>query len=188
MNADQIIQKAKARMIVSHPFHACLLFRLRIEVANVPSMATDGSAIYYNPAWVEKHTVREIEGVLAHECMHVAYCHHLRRNGVDPKVWNEATDYAINGTLISHGFKLPAGGLHDRKYNGWSAEDIVRDLLADQDDSGSDTQDNQAPDSGDSDASDGQSGDDSTNDSSSNDDSGVRGALSWMPLTMTATH
>ena len=174
MNADQIIPKAKRRMIANHPFHACLLFRLRMEVASVPSMATDGSAIYYNPSWVEKHTVPEIEGVIAHECMHVAYCHHLRRpKWCSLKVWNEATDYAINGTLISHGFKLPAGGLYDRKYNGWSAEAIVRDLLADQGDGGSDTQDNQTPDSGDSDASDGQSGGDSTNDSSSNDDSGV---------------
>lgn len=174
MNANQIIPKAKRRMIASHPFHACLLFRLRMEVANVPSMATDGSAIYYNPSWVEKHTVPEIEGVLAHECMHVAYCHHLRRpKWCSPKVWNEATDYSINGILISHGFKLPAGGLYNPKYNGWSAEAIARDLLADQDDGGSDTQDNQTPDSGDSDASDGQSGGDADNDSSSNDDSGV---------------
>ena len=93
MNADQIIPKAKRRMIANHPFHACLLFRLRMEVASVPSMATDGSAIYYNPSWVEKHTVPEIEGVIAHECMHVAYCHHLRRpKWCSLKVWNEATD------------------------------------------------------------------------------------------------
>ena len=75
------IQKARRRMIQEHPFHACLLYRLAIvEAPSVTStMATDGKAIYYNPAWVDTLTVPEVTGVLAHECMHTAFGHHPHR-------------------------------------------------------------------------------------------------------------
>ena len=110
------IQKAKQRMVQDHPFHACLLYRLNIVEASgqTQTMATDGKSIFFNPAWVDTLTVAEVAGVLAHECMHVAYGHHLRKGDRDHSIWNQACDYAINEGLIKAGFKLPADGLLQR--------------------------------------------------------------------------
>ena len=60
-------------------------------------MATDGRRIVYNPAFVEKLSPAELEGVLAHEIMHCALAHHCRRGERDTQLWNQATDYSAGG-------------------------------------------------------------------------------------------
>ena len=128
--AEHLVARAKSRMVREHPFYASLLFRLEIKPSlEIDTMATDGKSILYNPAWVITLTVAEVAGVLAHEVAHVAYCHHLRKNGRDHKWWNAACDYAINGGLISAGFVLPEGGLYDKAYVGKSSEWIYAQIF-----------------------------------------------------------
>jgi len=130
------IAKARQRMIADHPFYACLLYRLQLveDAANTPTMATDGKSIFFNPAWVDSLTVPEVAGVLAHECAHIGYGHHLRKDGRDHKLWNQACDYAINEGLIKAGFTLPDDGLFNRKYRDWAAERIYSDISKPQQD------------------------------------------------------
>ena len=128
--AEHLVARAKSRMVREHPFYASLLFRLEIKPSlEIDTMATDGKSILYNPLWVITLTVAEVAGVLAHEVAHVAYCHHLRRDGRDHKYWNAACDYAINGGLISAGFVLPEGGLYDKAYVGKSSEWIYTQIF-----------------------------------------------------------
>jgi hypothetical protein len=86
-------------------------------------MATDGVSLYYNPEFVDTLNSATLAGVLAHEVMHPALQHHVRRSRRDPKRWNEACDYAINPLLLDAGRvmslltpdRIPVGFALDRK-------------------------------------------------------------------------
>jgi predicted metal-dependent peptidase len=119
------IQKARNSLILDHPFFGSLLFRLKErESRSVKTMATDGVSLYYNPEFVETLNAATLAGTLAHEVMHPALHHHVRRSGRDPKRWNEACDYAINPLLVDAGLSLPEGVLLDNRFRGMSAEQI----------------------------------------------------------------
>lgn len=125
-----LIARAKSMLLVRHAFFASLALNLEyIETEETETMATDGKAIYYNPAWVATLELIEIMSVIAHEVLHVAFCHHLRRNGRDQARWNKACDYAINWILVASGvFRLPEGGLFDEQYKGMTAEQIYNKM------------------------------------------------------------
>lgn len=133
------ISKAKARLLFDHPFFATLLLRSEVLVQDhsrggspIPFAATDGTAIYYNPEFLEKCTVDDVMAVLAHEVGHDALLHSIRLEERNPTLWNIAGDYAINLMLEEQGFKCPkaveGGWLIDQKYKGWSADRIYDDL------------------------------------------------------------
>lgn len=106
------IQKARNSLILDHPFFGSLLFRLKgRECRSIQTMATDGVSIYYNPDFVETLNAATLAGTLAHEVMHPALHHHVRRSGRDPKRWNVACDFAINPLLADAGLSLPDGVL-----------------------------------------------------------------------------
>src|SRR6202161_2292627 len=119
------IQKVRTSLVLDHPFFGSLLFRLKgRECRSVQTMATDGVSIYYNPDFVETLNAATLAGTLAHEVMHPALHHHVRRSGRDPKRWNIACDYAINPLLVDAGLNLPEGVLLDNRFRGMSAEQI----------------------------------------------------------------
>jgi len=119
------IQKARTSLILDHPFFGSLLFRLKgRECRSIQTMATDGVSLYYNPDFVETLNAATLAGTLAHEVMHPALHHHVRRSGRDPKRWNVACDFAINPLLVDAGLSLPDGVLIDNRFRGMSAEQI----------------------------------------------------------------
>ena len=119
------IQKSRTTLLLDHPFFGSLLFRLKgHESRSIPTMATDGVSLYFNPEFVDTLNTATLAGVLAHEVMHPALQHHLRRSGRDPRRWNEACDYAINPLLLDAGLSLPEGVLVDHRFRGMSAEQI----------------------------------------------------------------
>jgi predicted metal-dependent peptidase len=119
------IQRARTTLLLDHPFFGSLLFRLRgRENRSIPTMATDGVSLYYNPEFVDTLNSATLAGVLAHEVMHPALHHHVRRSGRDPRRWNEACDYAINPLLLDAGLSLPDDILVDHRFRGMSAEQI----------------------------------------------------------------
>jgi len=119
------IQKARTALVLDHPFFGSLLFRLKgHESRSIKTMATNGVSLYWNPEFVETLNAATLAGTLAHEVMHPALHHHVRRSGRDPKLWNQACDYAINPLLIDAGLSLPEGVLLDNRFRGMSAEQI----------------------------------------------------------------
>ena len=127
--ANKKIDRAMASLIIEQPFFAHLLLRMRkVESTSFPTMATDGESIFYNPQFVENITHNEVMGVLAHEAMHPALLHHIRKGARDHFRWNVAGDYAINPLLVDAGLKLPKGGLLDDKYRDMSSEEIYAKL------------------------------------------------------------
>jgi predicted metal-dependent peptidase len=138
------IQKARTALILDHPFFGSLLFRLKgRECRSIKTMATDGVSLYYNPDFVETLNAATLAGTLAHEVMHPALHHHVRRSGRDPGKWNEACDFAINPLLVDAGLTLPDGVLIDDRFRRMSAEQIYN-ILANEaaQDSGSKDNDN----------------------------------------------
>jgi len=123
------IQKARTALLLDHPFFGSLLFRLKgQESRSIATMATDGVSLYYNPDFVGNLNGATLCGVLAHEVMHPALHHHVRRSGRDPRRWNEACDYAINPLLVDAGLSLPEGVLLDDRFREMSAEQIYNTL------------------------------------------------------------
>lgn len=119
------IQKSRTSLVLDHPFFGSLLFRLKDRPsATVKTMATNGVSLLWNPEFVETLNAATLAGTLAHEVMHPALHHHLRRSGRDPKRWNIACDYAINPLLVDAGLKLPEGVLLENRFRGMSAEQI----------------------------------------------------------------
>jgi predicted metal-dependent peptidase len=143
---SQRIQKARTTLLLDHPFFGSLLYRLKDrESRAIKTMATDGVSLLWNPEFVETLTAATLAGTLAHEVMHPALRHHLRRSGRDPKRWNIACDYAINPLLVDAGLKLPEGVLLENLFRGMSAEQIYNLLESEEDSDPASESDQPAP-------------------------------------------
>lgn len=126
----QDISKAKARMLFTQPFFASLLLSTPlIEDKSIPTACTDMRTIRYNPDFFATLTVGQIMFVLAHEVMHIAFMHGLRRLNRIHMLWNVAADFAINLILKEAGFEMVADICLDAQYAGMSAEAIYEKLL-----------------------------------------------------------
>jgi predicted metal-dependent peptidase len=132
--------KARIQLLLNQPFFGALALRLKLVQADIPTLATNGKVILYNPAFVDSLTPVELQGALAHEVLHCALGHHCRRGTRDRRVWNQAADYAINPIIIKNGLALPEGVLNDLQYTDLSAEEIYSRLLNNDSGGGSSTQ------------------------------------------------
>lgn len=127
------MQKARVRLLLRHPFFATLLLSTPSRITReVPTAATTGKELLWNPDFMATLDVDETQGVMAHEVMHMALEHCLRLHGRNHRLWNVACDYAINLIVTNAGLKLPEGGLLDKKYKGMSADAIYDQLRQEQ--------------------------------------------------------
>lgn len=130
------IDKTRAKLLLKQPFYGVLLSMADItRTTEVPTMATDGVKIFYNPEFVAKLSDAECNGVMLHEISHCIYLHCTpkRRLNRDRQRWNVACDYAINLEISSMGqqYELPKGVLLDKKYENMNAEMIYDSLPKD---------------------------------------------------------
>lgn len=129
------ITKAKTKLVLKHPFFSILALSLLFRNATedgmpiVDTMGTDGRHIWWDEEFVDKCSVLEVVGVIAHEILHVVFMHMLRRGIRDPLIWNIACDYAINHIVIEAGLTLPSDALMEPKYKGWLVDAIYDDLI-----------------------------------------------------------
>ena len=127
--------RSKVRLMVDKDknglgFYASILYKMPLVVKNeIPTMATDGTNIFYNEEFTDNLTEPELDFVLCHECLHRVLLHHLRFGKRDHELWNIATDYAINFSLTQSGlFSMPEGGLLDKRFANMKSEKIY-DIL-----------------------------------------------------------
>jgi predicted metal-dependent peptidase len=113
------------------PFFATLaLFTRFIPTQSLPTAATDGKDIFFNPDYLISLPNAQQDGLLLHEVLHAALLHGLRRGVREPKLWNIAADIVVNGMIVQQGvFTLPPGGLRDPKLEHLSVEEIYELLL-----------------------------------------------------------
>jgi predicted metal-dependent peptidase len=130
MIATEKLRAATSYLILHHPFLAVPLLRLRlVPKSEEPTAATDGRAIFYNPSFIDDLSLEEAIFLLAHEVLHVALAHHLRRAGRHPKAWNAAADFVINRMLEEAGFSIIEGALLNAGFAGWSTEQVYRSIV-----------------------------------------------------------
>lgn len=130
MSAESDMLKARAQLLMDQPFFGALALRLKLiqDNDNCDTAATDGVRLIYNSDYIEKLDTVTRKGLIAHEVMHCVFNHMTRRQERDPKLWNIATDFAINNHLIECDFVLPQGALVDDKYGDMTAEKIYANL------------------------------------------------------------
>lgn len=124
---------ARTSLLWDHPFFATLAIQLEVIDATddpaIDTMATDGKRLYVHGPFVETLKKDELVFVLAHEVMHNALQHHIRRQSRDPRLWNVAADYVINGELVETKVgTMPKCGLLNARFTGMSAEEVYRIL------------------------------------------------------------
>lgn len=130
LTAEKKILAARSALLWDHPFFGTLAIQLELaERDDIPTMATDGTRLYWNRSFVDGLKLDELIFVLAHEVLHNAFDHHVRKQGREHKRWNIAADYAINGELTECKVgQMPKIGLLDPQYTGLSAEEIYAKL------------------------------------------------------------
>jgi len=142
MNVSDRIKKAHIAIMQHKEFCAMsgILACGKVEITtDVPTAATDGWNVKYNPEFVERvmPTDPELRLLVLHEAMHKAYRHltvwkYLSKQ--NPRLANIAMDHFVNLSLIDtdkgEGFvQMPKEGVQPKpKYRGWSVLQIYTDL------------------------------------------------------------
>ena len=109
---EGMLLKAKIELMSRSPFISTIALSLRHIITDKCNTAdVCGTTIRYNPSFIEKQSITQFAGLMAHECWHVAFQHIGRRGNKDPYIWNAAGDYVINYMLTKSGFEIPKGGL-----------------------------------------------------------------------------
>jgi predicted metal-dependent peptidase len=142
MDLMKRLSKAKTSLILEHPFIGSVALNMPMTLSDeVPTAATNGKRVLYNPDFIEPLTDEELKFLVAHECMHPMLEHNYRRGARDPKKWNKAADYVINQLLVDEGIgKFIEGGCLDKTIytNGGGTSDGIYNLLPDGDGEGDD--------------------------------------------------
>ena len=104
MELERRVAKAKTALILEHPFFGNLAMNMPFELSeDVPTAATNGSRVLFNPSFCEPLKDEELLFLVAHEVCHPMLEHIFRLNGRDHKRWNYAGDAVINPMLEDEG-------------------------------------------------------------------------------------
>lgn len=107
------LAKAKTNLVLGHPFVGSIALNLPYQIdQSIPTAATNGKVIKFNPDFVESLNDEELVFLVAHECFHPMLEHNFRRGERDHRKWNQAGDYVINQLLTDEKIgKMPKQGL-----------------------------------------------------------------------------
>ena len=112
------------------PLMCSLEFRWTEEI---PTAATNGVEIIWNPNFFKECCFNANKTVLRHELDHAARLHAVRRNDRNPEIWNYACDIRINNDLQNEGYSYEgiedAWILHQLDRNGPMVEEDIYDYL-----------------------------------------------------------
>jgi predicted metal-dependent peptidase len=116
-------------------FYSAFLSMLNVEITrSIPTAATDGLKIMYNPEFLDQLSNEEILGLTLHEIEHPinGHCDYaLFKNFCEDKL-NIAQDHYINLRITAMGYKIPGPPLCDPycdpQYKGMSSMEIYHKL------------------------------------------------------------
>jgi predicted metal-dependent peptidase len=133
LSIEKRLAKAKTALILEHPFVGSIAMNMPFRLdENIPTAATNGKEVVFNPEFVNELGDEEVKFLIAHECMHPMLEHNFRRGERDPHKWNMAADYVINKLLTDENIgKMPEVGLlSDDIYNagGGTSDGIYNNL------------------------------------------------------------
>lgn len=83
------------------PLISYLMIPCQHYLTNVMSTAaTDGKRYYWNPDFIRNLSIVGLRFVAMHEALHATFMHPSRCMGRNPKLWNIAVDYIVNGYVM----------------------------------------------------------------------------------------
>jgi predicted metal-dependent peptidase len=130
------LSKAKTGLILEHPFLGAVAINMPFILSEeVPTAATNGKRVLFNPKFITDMTDEELKFLVAHEVFHPMLEHNFRRGERNQRKWNRAADYVINELLTVEGVgKMPSGGLQSTSIYkaGGGTSDGIYNILEDQ--------------------------------------------------------
>lgn len=129
--ATRRITGSLLRLRRSSPFFATLAMHAQFTIReDLPTAATDGTDVFFNPEFLDSLTDAHLDAVLLHEVLHAALAHVSRRGRRDGRAWNIAADIVVNGLVAGNGFDLPDTALRDLDLEGFSVEEVFAILAS----------------------------------------------------------
>jgi len=127
------LDKAKAQIVLDHPFFASILLKRKLTPRNdLPTLAVNARGdIFYNEKFIEGLTVPQVVWGLCHEIGHVVGQHALRKKHRDHQKWNYAGDAWINDMLDDCGVGQRIPNTVDMKGSKDKTTETIYDELPD---------------------------------------------------------
>jgi predicted metal-dependent peptidase len=132
---DPIIDEitlARTSLLFEAPFFGNLALHLRLVDASrwCKTAATDGRNLYYNRDFIKGLSRKQLVFLVCHELLHCVYDHFGRRGDRDPGLYNMASDYIVNYTIVKEGIgEMPKVGLYNEKFTDKMTSEEVYDIL-----------------------------------------------------------
>jgi predicted metal-dependent peptidase len=133
-NAEKRLESSRLRLRAFAPFLGTLtLFAELLLDEHMPTAATDGKRILFNPRFVEGLSSHQLDAVMMHEVLHAALRHVTRRGTRDPHMWNVAADVVVNGIIGAEPghYELPRGAIKMPDLEALSVEEVYAVLQKD---------------------------------------------------------
>lgn len=136
MTTEQRIKRSHIQLM-KHPetalFSGVFMLGTTEVLDNIPTAYTDGVNKRYGKAFVDSLDAAEVNGLVMHENLHVAFRHLLHNKDLfteDARLANIAADFVVNDIIDSLKdktlCKLPPGALLDPQYHNMNMREIYR--------------------------------------------------------------
>ena len=139
------IEKAKATLMLESPYFGNIASDIDIIYTDsIPTYRYKNGTLYLNREYLDTLSNEEIISILANGAMKRVLHHEDRGANKSSRIWDLATDYAINSMLLQNGFILPQEAPYNIDFEGMYAEEIYsilsNDLDLEDEDSSSDNE------------------------------------------------
>ena len=122
------LTKARVKLLKKSPFFGTLLINAPWrEDTSIPTAATDGRGLMFNPDFMAKLSEKQLNGIVVHECLHVCLQHVPRMKDLfraDPFTANIAADIVVNGIVDDNHLELPDGAVRDNDLKHLSVREV----------------------------------------------------------------
>ena len=120
--------KTRVKLLRNSPFFGTLLINSPWrEDSSIPTAATDGKGLIFNPEFVKEINDSQLAGLTLHEILHCALAHVSRLKDlleIDCDTANIAADIVVNGIIDDNDLDLPDGAIRDDSLKHLSVREI----------------------------------------------------------------
>jgi predicted metal-dependent peptidase len=129
--AESMVSAFILRLRMRSPFFATLAMFARFYPTDaLPTLATNGREIFFNPGFLSTLPLKQLDACLLHHVLHAAFVHPLNHSVRNATLWNIAADILVNGVLAAHPFlELLPGAIRNKDLEKKPIEEIYEILL-----------------------------------------------------------
>ena len=107
LDKKQLVTKlynSRSRILIHSPFFSSIIYQLSFKFSNsIGDISTDGESVFINPSYLATLSDSEVDIVILHILLHIAFKHHLRkRKEYDDALYHLACDMIVNSNIINY--------------------------------------------------------------------------------------